>query len=87
VRCVPGIGCALESAVYAVKDTYGVVKPTGPVTFDPAGAYSFTVLLQASRVGTDLDGRSYTISVSATDIAGKTLTKATKVLVPHDQGH
>jgi hypothetical protein len=57
------------------------------VTLGPGDAYSFTVLLQASRVGTDLDGRLYTITVSASNNAGKTGSQAGSVIVPHDQGH
>ena len=48
---------------------------------------NITVLLQASRLGTDLDGRLYTITVSASNNAGKTGSEAGTVIVPHDQGH
>jgi len=80
-------GCTVTSAAYAVTDEYGEIQPSGPVTLGPGGAYSFTVLLQASRLGTDLDGRLYTITVSASNNAGKTGSQAGSVIVPHDQGH
>jgi hypothetical protein len=80
-------GCTVTSAAYAVTDEYGEIQPSGPVTLGPGDAYSFTVLLQASRVGTDLDGRLYTITVSASNNAGKTGSQAGSVIVPHDQGH
>jgi hypothetical protein len=80
-------GCTVQTAAFAVKDEYGEVQPSGPVTLGPRGAYSFTVLLQAARLGTDLDGRLYTISVSASNNAGKTGSQASAVIVPHDQGH
>jgi FG-GAP-like repeat len=80
-------GCAVKTAVYAVKDEYGKVQPSGPVTLGSGGAYSLTVWLQASRLGTDPDGRLYTISVSATNNAGKKGSQAGTVIVPHDQGH
>lgn len=83
----PGTGCTLKSAAYAVKDEYGEVQPSGPVTLGAGGAYAFSVLLQASRLGTDLDGRLYTITVSASNNAGKTESQSGVVIVPHDQGH
>jgi hypothetical protein len=80
-------GCTVTSAAYAVKDEYGEVQPSGSVTLGAGGAYSFTVLLQALRLGTDLDGRLYTITVSASNNASKTRSQAGSVIVPHDQGH
>jgi hypothetical protein len=83
---ITDIGCTVTSAAYAVTDEYGKVQPGGPVTFGPRGTYSFTVLLQASRSGTDRDGRLYTITVSASNNAGKTGSQAASVIVPHDKG-
>jgi hypothetical protein len=82
-----GSACTVEAAVYAVKDEYGKVQPNGSVTLGPGGAYHFTVWLQASRLGTDLDGRSYKVTVGASNNAGKTGSQSAKVMVPHDQGH
>ena len=82
-----GSECTLETTSYAVTDEYGKVQPTGPVTMGSGGAYSLTVWLRASRLGTDLDGRRYTVSVSASNNAGKTGSRAGTVVVPHDQGH
>lgn len=79
--------CTVTSAAYAVTDEYGRVQPSGPVTLGLGGAYSLTVILQASRLGTDRDGRLYTITVSAGNNAGKTGSQATAVIVPHDQRH
>jgi FG-GAP-like repeat len=80
-------GCTITSAAYAVADEYGEIQPSGVVTLRAGGVYSFTVLLQASRLGTDLDGRLYTITVSASNNAGKTGSQAGPVIVPHDRGH
>jgi hypothetical protein len=80
-------GCSVKSAAYAVTDEYGEVQPSGPVTVGPEGAYSFTVWLQASRLGTDLEGRLYAVIVSASNNAGKTGSKVANVVVPHDLGH
>jgi len=80
-------GCTITRTAYSVTDEYGQVQPSGAVTLSAEGAYSFTVLLQASRLGTDLDGRLYTITVSASNNAGKTGSQGGRVIVPHDQGH
>jgi type 1 fimbria pilin len=80
-------GCTVTNAAYAVTDEYGRVQPMGSVTLSEAGTYSFTIPLQASRLGTDLDGRLYTITVSASNNAGKTGSAANTVVVPHDTEH
>jgi FG-GAP-like repeat len=80
-----GTGCALKSAAYDVKDEYGKLQPSGPVIVGIGGVYSFTAWLQASRSGTDLDGRLYTVTVTASNNAGKTGSQSDTVIVPHDQ--
>jgi hypothetical protein len=82
-----GSGVNPNSAAYVVNDEYGEVQPKGAVTLGPRGNYSFTVLLQASRLGTDVDGRRYTIIVEAKDNDGNRGSKTSAVTVPHDQGH
>lgn len=84
---ITGNGCAVTDAAYIVKDEYGEVQPSGPVTLGAGGAYSFIVWLRAARLGTDQDGRLYTVTVSASNNAGKTGSQAALVIVPHDQGH
>lgn len=79
-------GCVVNTAVYAVKDEYGKIQPSGEVTLGAGGAYSFAVWLQASRLGTDLDGRLYTVTVAASGNGGKTVSNSGSVIVPHDQG-
>jgi len=80
-------GCSVASATYSVTDEYGRVQPSGPVTLDSAGAYSFTIFLQASRRGRDSDGRSYYITIVANNTAGMTGSQAGIVKVPHDHRH
>jgi hypothetical protein len=80
-----GSGLNANSAAYAIIDQYGQVQPTGRLTVDSGGRYSFIVLLQAARAGTDYDGRQYTITVSAKDNAGNLGSASTVVTVPHDQ--
>jgi len=80
-------GVKANSPAYAVKDEYGEVQPHGAIALGPGGAYSFTVLLQASRLGTDLNGRRYTVIVRARDKSGNSGSNASVVTVPHDQGN
>jgi hypothetical protein len=75
------------SAHFAVVDKYGSVQPSGNVTLAANGTYSFTIPLQASRLGTDKNGRTYAITVTAQDNAGNQSSASTTVVVPHDQGH
>jgi virginiamycin B lyase len=80
-----GSGVNASSVGFAVSDEYGAVQPSGMVTLGPGGAYSFIVLLQASRLGADSDGRQYTITVSASDNAGNKGSNASIVTVVHDR--
>ena len=82
-----GSGVNTSTAAYTVVDEYGVVQPSGSITLGVDGSYSFTVLLEASRRGDDLDGRHYTVTVSAQDNAGNPNSAKTVVTVPHDQRH
>lgn len=74
------------TATFSVADEYGHVQPSGPVSLGSGGSYLFTISLQASRRGNDTDGRQYTITVSAEDLAGNPGSASTVVTVPHDQG-
>jgi outer membrane protein assembly factor BamB len=64
----------INSASYNVIDEYGATQPSGPVTVQANGSYSFTLSLPANRPGNDKDGHLYTIVVTATDQAGNTRT-------------
>jgi hypothetical protein len=75
-----------STATFRVIDEYGQIQPTGGVAVGAGGVYSFTVNLEASRLGQDLDGRTYQIVVSASDHAGNQASASTVVTVPHDQG-
>jgi probable HAF family extracellular repeat protein len=81
-----GTGVDAGTASFEVKDEYGSVQPSGDITLDANGNYTFTIQLQASRHGNDRDGRQYTITVRALDTAGNEGSAATSVIVPHDQG-
>jgi hypothetical protein len=81
-----GSGVDRSSATYRVEDEYGQVEPSGTMALDAAGHYSFTVMLQASRSGSDRDGRHYSVIVSVKDNAGNSASATAVVIVPHDQG-
>ncbi len=74
------------SVTFVVSDKYGLTQPSGPVTLGANGSYSFSIPLQASRLGNDLAGRLYTITLTAQDNAGNTATSTAPVIVPHDGG-
>jgi glycosidase len=76
-----------STAAFRVLDEYGDIQPSGPVSLGSGESYSFTVLLQASRNGSDRNGRQYKIIVSANDFAGNLGSAVTTVIVPQDQGH
>jgi hypothetical protein len=78
-------GVNASTAIFEVKDEYGLIQPSGQITtLDASGRYSFRIQLQASRNGNDADGRQYTITVSAQDNEGNQGSKSTVVTVPHD---
>jgi hypothetical protein len=74
------------SATFAVVDEYGALQPSGSFTVQDDGTFSFTLQLDAWRDGKDLDGRHYSINLTAADNAGNIATRTISVLVPHDQG-
>ena len=80
-----GSGVNISTAEYAVQDEYGEVQPFGKIALDSAGNYSFTILLRAGRRGNDLNGRQYTLRVSAKDNAGNRGVQWAQVTVPHDR--
>jgi hypothetical protein len=82
-----GSGVDLNTVGYTVVDEYGLYQPAAAVTsvtLAANGTYSFTVNLPASRLDSDMNGRTFTICVSAKDNAGNPASKAVVVTVPHD---
>ena len=70
---VSGIG----SVSFNVIDEYGTTQPSGSVTVQANGSYSFTLSLPANRPGNDKDGHLYTIVVTGVDQAGNSTTATT----------
>lgn len=65
-------GVATTGAVsFSVIDEYGVAQPSGPVTLQANGNYSFTLSLPATKQTGDTS-HLYTITVVGTDRAGNT---------------
>jgi hypothetical protein len=79
-------GCAPAAGAYVVTDEYRRVEPSGSVTVGPNGTFSFSVLLQASRLGNDTDGREYTITITATGSGESIGSQRRTVIVPHSRG-
>jgi hypothetical protein len=70
---------------FSVTDSLGQVHPSGPITLNTDGTFSFTVLLEAK--GQDQDGRTYTLVISGQDQAGNLSTTSIVIVVPHDQSN
>ena len=70
---------------FAVVDEYGQVQPAGEITLRADGNYAFTILLEARRNGTDLDGRDYTVTIRAADKVRNASSTSFKINVNHDQ--
>jgi hypothetical protein len=81
-----GSGVDRGSAMFRVTDEYGVVQPFGAVTANDDGTYVVEIMLKASRDGSDLDGRTYRVTVTAADKSGNLGSGETEVQVPHDRG-
>ncbi len=73
----------IATMTYRVLDEYGYNQPSGTIVPAADGSYSFTVLLEAWRKGTDKSGRIFTIEVTATDAYGNKASASTVVTVPH----
>lgn len=80
-----GSGIDPATAAFSVVDDYGSIHPVGNLTLGAGGAYSCTVQLEARRNGQDRDGRHYTVTVRAKDLAGNAAAANTAVICPHDQ--
>jgi hypothetical protein len=71
----------IRSASFNVIDKYGATQPSGPVTVQPNGSYSFTLSLPATKQGSDKNGHLYTIVVTAFDQAGNSASATTTLTI------
>ena len=71
----------VSSASFNVIDEYGVTQPSGSVTVQPNGSYSFTLSLPATKNGSDKNGHLYTIVVTASDQAGNSTSATTTLTI------
>jgi hypothetical protein len=62
-----------DGATFSVVDEYGVTQPSGPITLQSNGNYSFTLTLPATKNVGD-NTHVYTLTVRGTDRAGNTNT-------------
>jgi hypothetical protein len=69
------------SVSFNVTDEYGATQPSGAVTLQANGTYSFTLSLPATRQGWDKDGHLYVIVVSSTDQAGNSGSATTTLRI------
>jgi len=74
---ISGVG----PVTYSVLDEYGITQPSGPVTVQANGNYSFTLSLPATRNPGDNNGHLYTITIRATDQAGNVSTASATVKI------
>lgn len=74
-------GVNLAAATYSVLDEYGVTQPSGSVTLQSNGNYSFNLSLPATRNGGDSNGHLYTITIRAEDQAGNSSVASTTVKI------
>jgi hypothetical protein len=82
-----GSGVKENSAHFAVVDPQGNLLRDGKVTLAAHGAYVFETEFQASPVGSDRDGQTFTITVSAKDDDGNQSYSSKAVVVPRDHDH
>jgi subtilisin family serine protease len=75
----------IRTVSFTVRDEYGRVQPVGTAVVTD-GRFSLTTYLEASRRGTDADGRRYVLTVAATDLEGNRSSATAHVVVAHDRG-
>lgn len=71
----------INNASFNVIDEYGVAQPSGSVSVQADGSYSFTLSLPATRQGNDKNGHLYTIVVTAFDRAGNATSATTTLTI------
>jgi hypothetical protein len=75
--------CTTTALTCKVVDEYGIFS--GAVAVPVANTFSGVSHVEAWRLGTDLDGRTYTYTCTATNSFGGADSNPAVSLVPHDQ--
>jgi VCBS repeat-containing protein len=75
-------GVDLTSGSYTTTDSYGLLEPSGTFTINANGTYSFTIQIDSTRAKKDPAGRTYVVTVQASDVAGRTTGNSASILVP-----
>jgi probable HAF family extracellular repeat protein len=70
---------------FQVTGTSNEPPIAGEISITPNGDGGYVIALQADRLGTGA-GRVYTLTATASDLAGNTATLTSSCTVPHDQG-
>jgi hypothetical protein len=78
-------GVNLSSGHFTLTDEYGEHNAEGGFLISKDGSFSFTTDVTARRKAKDRNGRSYTFSITAEDLAGNVGVQPLKVIVPHDK--
>jgi len=77
-------GCDLIGTSYRLIDEYGELDETRALSLNDDGSFTVAVPLVASRLGSDRDGRLYTITFFAENSAGVGESTETNIFVTHD---
>ena len=79
-------GSGLAEVTYLVTDEYGMsFSIAGRPLNGNSANWVESLSIEAARNGDDTDGRVYSIVATVTDVAGRTATGATSVIVLHDR--
>ncbi|HEX6125403.1 MAG TPA: carboxypeptidase regulatory-like domain-containing protein, partial [Pyrinomonadaceae bacterium] len=79
-------GSGVSQVSYVVTDEYGLPLSIGTRALSGNSAnWIESLMVEAQRNGGDLDGRLYTITATISDVAGRTSTATTSVVVLHDR--
>jgi hypothetical protein len=78
----------VASVSYVITDEYGTPMNL-PLRSLIGSSTSWTEALsvEARRDGTDIDGRTYVVVATLSDVAGNSASATIRIVVPHDQGN
>jgi hypothetical protein len=79
-------GCELYEFGYGIEDEYDEYTGMGEVWVDMNGEFSIDIPVEASRLGSDKDGRHYSITIIARDMEDNiAISDPIEAVVPHDR--